>query len=62
VVAKYAKCIGRNVQEAPKIFDAVRFGALLENVSYDPVTGGRGRWDGAAQVKPDPTEASSGAL
>eukprot|EP00002_Diphylleia_rotans_P003207 TRINITY_DN1217_c0_g2_i1.p1 TRINITY_DN1217_c0_g2~~TRINITY_DN1217_c0_g2_i1.p1 ORF type:complete len:597 (-),score=131.77 TRINITY_DN1217_c0_g2_i1:496-2286(-) len=35
----YAKAIGLTREKEPEIFDAVRFGALLENVIYDEHTG-----------------------
>lgn len=34
----YAKCIGLEKKSEPEIFDAIRFGALLENVAYDTAT------------------------
>jgi phosphoenolpyruvate carboxykinase (ATP) len=34
----YAKCIGLNPEKEPEIFNAIRFGAILENVSFDPET------------------------
>lgn len=35
----YAKCVGLNVESEPEIFNAVRFGSVLENVVIDPATG-----------------------
>jgi phosphoenolpyruvate carboxykinase (ATP) len=34
----YAKCVGLSKQTEPEIFDAIRFGSVLENVIYDPST------------------------
>jgi len=34
----YAKCIGLDERKEPEIFNAVRFGALLENIRYVPGT------------------------
>lgn len=34
----YAKCIGLNPEKEPEIYGAIRFGSILENVAYDPVS------------------------
>merc|ERR1719482_2229889 len=35
----YAKCVGLTREKEPEIFDAIRFGSILENVVYDESTG-----------------------
>merc|ERR1711963_47104 len=35
----YAKCIGLTREKEPEIFDAIRFGSVLENVVFDECTG-----------------------
>merc|ERR1719160_1256283 len=35
----YAKCIGLTREKEPEIFDAIRFGSILENVIFDESTG-----------------------
>ena len=32
----YAKCVGLTREKEPEIYDAVRFGAVLENIKYLP--------------------------
>lgn len=32
----YAKCVGLTREKEPEIYDAVRFGAVLENIKYFP--------------------------
>ena len=34
----YAKCIGLSAEKEPEIFNAIKFGSILENVSYDHLT------------------------
>jgi phosphoenolpyruvate carboxykinase (ATP) len=34
----YAKCAGLSAQKEPEIYDAIRFGTVLENVVYDQTT------------------------
>jgi ATP-dependent phosphoenolpyruvate carboxykinase len=34
----YAKCIDLNAQKEPEIFNAIRFGSVLENVVYNPIS------------------------
>ncbi|KAG0677677.1 Protein kinase C-like 1 [Kluyveromyces marxianus] len=34
----YAKCLGLSGEKEPEIFNAIRFGSVLENVIYDPNT------------------------
>lgn len=34
----YAKCINLSAEKEPEIFDAIKFGSVLENVAYDKIT------------------------
>ena len=34
----YAKCVNLSKEKEPEIYDAIRFGAVLENVAYDEAT------------------------
>lgn len=35
----YAKCVGLSREKEPEIYDAIRFGALVENIKYLPEAG-----------------------
>jgi len=35
----YAKCVGLSREKEPEIYDAIRFGSVLENVVFDDTTG-----------------------
>ncbi|MGZ3945083.1 MAG: phosphoenolpyruvate carboxykinase (ATP), partial [Mucilaginibacter sp.] len=34
----YAKCVGLTAEKEPQIFNAIKFGALLENINFNPGT------------------------
>ncbi|GAA5926675.1 phosphoenolpyruvate carboxykinase PCK1 [Sporobolomyces koalae] len=34
----YAKCVGLDAEKEPDIYNAIRYGSILENVTYDPET------------------------
>lgn len=34
----YAKCVGLCEEKEPDIFNAIKFGSILENIIYDPIT------------------------
>lgn len=34
----YAKCLGLSAEKEPEIFNAIKFGSVLENIIYDPNT------------------------
>ncbi|KAI5303233.1 hypothetical protein KEM56_007767, partial [Ascosphaera pollenicola] len=34
----YAKCVGLTAEKEPDIYNAIRFGSILENVVFDPIT------------------------
>ena len=34
----YAKCVGLDAEKEPDIYNAIKYGSILENVSYSHVT------------------------